>query len=141
MIPIYEGGSVLKYSYKREAILQCIRQTNTHPSADWIYNQLKERIPDLSLGTVYRNLAQFKAKGQILSLGVVGGIERFDGRVDPHVHFCCDCCGAIVDLPTFDMPTELCRKVAEALEAEVSQCSLTFTGLCRKCASEHKKFV
>ena len=64
-----------KYSYKREAILQCIRQTNTHPSADWIYNQLKERIPDLSLGTVYRNLAQFKAKGQILSLGVVEGLN------------------------------------------------------------------
>ena len=57
-----------KHFRKRDAILTCLRQTKVHPSADWVYNQLKPEIPDLSLGTVYRNLSLFKEQGLINSL-------------------------------------------------------------------------
>ena len=82
-----------KRSRKREAILDCLRQTDVHPSAEWVYRRLKPRIPDLSLATVYRNLALFKQEGLICSLGVAQGLERFDGDTSPHVHFICTGCG------------------------------------------------
>ena len=67
-----------KHFRKRDAILSCLRQTTEHPSADWVYAKLKPEIPDLALGTVYRNLTLFKDQGLITSLGTVGGVERFD---------------------------------------------------------------
>ena len=63
-----------KHSRKRDAILDCMRNTTCHPTAEWVYQQLKPIYPDLSLGTVYRNLAMFKESGTIQSIGVVGGI-------------------------------------------------------------------
>ena len=62
-----------KHSRKRDAILDCMRHTTCHPTAEWVYQQLKPVFPDLSLGTVYRNLSVFKASGMIQSIGVVNG--------------------------------------------------------------------
>ncbi len=123
-----------KHFRKRDAILTCLRQTKEHPSADWIYSQLKPQIPDLSLGTVYRNLTLFKEQGLIRSLGTVGGVERFDGCVEPHVHFLCIGCGCVLDLENVQLPT-LC---AESL-GRVDDCQLTFTGLCRECLEKEEK--
>ena len=67
-----------KKSRKRDAILACVCSTDTHPTAEWVYTQLKPEIPDLSLGTVYRNLAMFRREGIIGSAGVVNGLERYD---------------------------------------------------------------
>ena len=74
-----------KHFKKREAILNCLRSTNTHPTAEWVYAQLKTEYPDISLGTVYRNLALFKEQGLVISVGTVGGVERFDADTEPHV--------------------------------------------------------
>ena len=82
-----------KHFRKRDAILTCLRSTDTHPSAEWIYENVRQEIPDISLATVYRNLSLFKEQGMISSLGTVKGIERFDGNVEPHVHFICSECG------------------------------------------------
>ena len=75
-----------KRSKKRDAILSCLCSTDTHPSAEWIYHRLKPQIPDLSLATVYRNLALFQREGRIISVGVVQNLERFDANVHPHAH-------------------------------------------------------
>ena len=122
-----------KHFRKRDAILSCLRSTDTHPSADWVYNRLKPEIPDLSLGTVYRNLAYFKDRGQIASLGTVCGIERFDGNTAPHVHFICTGCAAVMDLPEIAVPQELTESAALHAGGRVNSCSLNFTGLCRTC--------
>ena len=92
---------------KRTAILSFLRQTKDHPSAEMVFNHLKQEIPDLSLGTVYRNLSMFKAQGEIISLGTVNGVERFDGNTAPHVHFVCTDCSAVIDLHTLPVPEEL----------------------------------
>ncbi|MDR0721241.1 MAG: transcriptional repressor [Treponema sp.] len=92
-------GIERKYSKKREAILRMIRSTQSHPSARWVYEQLKPVIPGLSLGTVYRNINLFREEGLVVSIGVVGGEERFDGFVTAHPHLICTCCGAVFDLP------------------------------------------
>ena len=118
---------------KRNAILSFLRQTKDHPSAEMVFNHLKQEIPDLSLGTVYRNLSMFKAQGEIISLGTVNGVERFDGNVEPHVHFVCNGCDAVADLPQIQVPEELNRQVNEAIGGQVETCNLTFTGLCKEC--------
>ena len=78
-------STVRKHSHKRDAILECLRCTTSHPTAEWVYTQLKPTIPDLSLATVYRNLAMFKAEGTIDSVGVYDGLEHFDFRTDPRI--------------------------------------------------------
>ena len=122
-----------KHFRKRDAILSCLRNTDKHPSAEWIYGQLKPEIPDLSLGTVYRNLAHFKQQGLIVSLGTVNGVERFDGIVTPHVHFICTCCGRVQDLKGIRVPEELNASAGRAAGGRVDSCQLTFTGLCAAC--------
>ena len=118
---------------KRTAILSFLRQTKDHPSAEMVYNHLKQEIPDLSLGTVYRNLSMFKAQGEIISVGTVNGVERFDGNVEPHVHFVCNSCEAVIDLPQIHVPEELNRQVMEATGGTVDMCNLSFTGYCKEC--------
>ncbi len=127
-----------KHFRKRDAILTCLRQTDSHPSADWIYAQLKPEIPDLSLGTVYRNLSLFKGKGIIASLGTVNGTERFDGNTAPHVHYICTNCGCVLDLEGFAVPQELQAAVAKTTGGEVTGCQLTFNGVCSHCQN-HKE--
>jgi len=122
-----------KRSKKRDAILECIRSTTSHPSAEWVYTQLKPRIPDLSLATVYRNLALFKQGGDIVSLGVVQGLERFDGITTPHVHFICTACGSVADLPGVRFPQELEASVRGQVSGSVTGSSLCFYGLCSGC--------
>ena len=124
-----------KRSRKREAILDCLRQTDVHPSAEWVYRRLKPRIPDLSLATVYRNLALFKQVGLICSLGVVQGLERFDGDTSPHVHFICTGCGRILDLPGLQLPAELASQAVQITGGQVTGASLRFHGVCRHCAT------
>lgn len=122
-----------RQSKKRDAILECVRGTTCHPSAEWVYAQLKPQIPDLSLATVYRNLALFLREGSISSLGVVQGLERFDGNTCPHVHFICSHCGAVLDLPDMDVPTELETKVAAQTGGHVTTAVLSFHGQCEAC--------
>lgn len=122
-----------KHFHKRDAILTCLRQTRTHPSAEWVYEQLKAEDSDISLATVYRNLALFKNQGIIASLGTVKGVERFDGNTTPHVHYICTDCGAILDLEGIAVPQELQSTAAGLAGGTVCGCSLTFTGLCGQC--------
>ena len=122
-----------KHFRKRDAILNCVRSTDAHPSADWVFEHVKMEVPDISLATVYRNLALFKEQGLITSLGTVKGVERFDGNTDPHVHFICTQCGAVLDLPQISVPEELNSAVAQSSGGRVDSCQLSFTGICGEC--------
>jgi Fur family peroxide stress response transcriptional regulator len=85
------------YSKQREAILEVLRSTDTHPTANWIYEKVREKIPNISLGTVYRNLAGLTADGAILEIDVGDGFEHYDGDISPHLHLYCRECGKIHD--------------------------------------------
>ena len=102
-----------KNSKKRQAILESLRSVTNHPTAEMIYNRLKPEYPDLSLGTVYRNLAMFLEEGQIISVGTVDGQERYDARTDFHAH--------------------LCEALARSSGCKPDGISLSYTGLCRNC--------
>ena len=128
---------VRKHSRKRDAILQCLRNTTCHPTAEWVYNSLKPEIPDLSLGTVYRNLAAFKQDGVIDSVGTLGGLERFDARTDPHCHFICSQCGSVIDVDGIDLPDTLLEQTRRALGVQVSGYRLNFYGYCQICKTKN----
>ena len=122
-----------KHFRKRDAILNCVRATTTHPSAEWVYENVRTQMPDISLATVYRNLSLFKEQGLITSLGTVNGVERFDGNTEPHVHFICTQCGGVQDLPEISVPEELNSAVARSSGGRVDNCQLSFTGICGEC--------
>ena len=121
---------------KRNAILECLKNTHAHPSAEALFQMLQKEHPDISLATVYRNLTLFKQQGMIQSLGTVNGIERFDGNTQPHVHFICGSCESVLDLPELDPPESLRSAAAKATGGEVSGCQLIFTGTCQECLSQ-----
>jgi Fur family peroxide stress response transcriptional regulator len=131
-----------KHSKKRDAILEAIRSTTAHPGAQWVYNKLKPRIPDLALGTVYRNIAVFLRENSVVSLGVVRGEERFDGCVEPHPHCVCSRCGRVADLPCPD--TETSKLIEGGLAKSMENFTIdyrktVFYGLCAECAGRTMK--
>ena len=121
---------------KRNAILACLQRTHCHPSAEMVYEMLKPEHPDISLATVYRNLARFKSQGLVSSVATVHGVERFDAITAPHVHFICCSCDAVMDLPQMEIPQSLSMEAEETSGCSVQDCRLTFTGLCGKCANK-----
>lgn len=124
------------FSRKRTAILNALRETDCHPTAEWVYDRLRPKYPNLSLGTVYRNLKMFCADGRAVSIGVIGGQEHFDGCVAPHAHFICSKCGAVLDIPKeFFGPEEL-RMLSQSTGQEVQSASVVFRGICSRCQEE-----
>lgn len=124
---------------KRNAILSYLRSTDVHPSADMVFAHLKPEIPDLSLGTVYRNLSMFRQQGTIISVGTVNGVERFDGNTHPHVHFICTGCSAVIDMPQLPISRKMAQTAEAVLGGKVDTCQLTFTGLCGVCSQNQNK--
>ena len=110
--------TVRKHSKKREAILEALRCAKDHPSAEMLYSRLKGTYPDLSLGTVYRNLAFFINDGEITSVGAVAGQERYDADTSPHAHFICRLCGRVLDVETPAL-----ERMDEAVERVTGECA------------------
>ena len=128
--------AAVKQFRKRNAILACLQGTTSHPSAEMVHQMLQKEHPDISLATVYRNLARFKSQGLVSSVATVRGVERFDAMTHPHVHFICSSCDAVMDLPQMEIPGSLSKEAETISGCHVQDCRLTFTGLCGKCASK-----
>ena len=122
-----------KHSKKRDAILVYLRGRSDHPSADQIFRGLKPLHPELSLGTVYRNLGILAQEGLISSAGPVNGQERYEARTDRHSHFVCRCCGRVIDLKLPDLIRELYGEIEYSMGCIPEHHSLTITGLCPDC--------
>jgi Fur family peroxide stress response transcriptional regulator len=122
-----------RFSKKRQAILDCLCSTKSHPPAEWVYAQLQPDYPNLSLATVYRNLNQLKDAGVIRSLGVLNGHERFDGNASPHSHVACTRCGKILDVEDIQAPPDMIQAVEQATGFSIAEASLLFRGVCSAC--------
>ena len=92
--------------------------------------------PDLSLGTVYRNLKKFCETGKAASVGVIGGQEDFDANTTPHAHLVCDSCGAVVDVFQEFFPQEELQTLSQDLACRIQGAQVTFRGLCPNCSKE-----
>ena len=121
------------FSKKREDILNAICSTDTHPTAEWIYNQLKPKYDDLSLGTVYRNIGLFKEQGLIKSITTVKGKERFDGNTKDHSHFVCSVCGLVLDIKDCDYKFETDSIFSKKYGINIYTKEIIFHGKCNNC--------
>ena len=88
----------LKYSRQREAIKEFMMTRKDHPTADVVYMNVRKEFPNISLGTVYRNLTLLSDMGELLRLRVGDGVDHFDATTTPHYHFICKDCGTVTDL-------------------------------------------
>ena len=123
------------YSRQREAILNVLRSTNTHPTASWIYGEVKKQIPNISLGTVYRNLSALAKNGDILSISVGDGFEHFDGDINPHAHLTCKCCHSITDLV---LPCDTISETAKNHGFITETAVYIAYGVCKDCNLNNK---
>lgn len=123
---------VRRKSKQREAIIKVLRGTTSHPSAEWIYEQVKKEIPDIGLATVYRNLRALEKAGEVLELHPFNNTARFDGNINTHYHFCCERCGKILDLDEPVDPT-IETRIARKTGFKVTRHHLELAGLCLDC--------
>lgn len=89
---------MIKYSRQRESIKQFLCTRYDHPTAETVYLNVKKEFPNISLGTVYRNLSLLAELGEIQKISTGTGPDRFDGNPAPHYHFFCNQCGSVIDL-------------------------------------------
>ena len=120
-----------RYSAKREAILNCLKTTDSHPTAEWIYNKVHKKYPNMSFATVYRNLKQMKEEGIINSIGIIDDHERFDGCIKQHPHFICEKCHKVIDIEE-DL-TRLIENTGSLKNYQINNASICFYGLCSEC--------
>ena len=120
-----------RHSKNREAILECLKTTKSHPTAEWIYERLKPQYPNLSLGTVYRNLTQLKEAGMIRTLGTIAGQERFDADITCHHHIVCSRCGLVQDLDSDSRTQQMLSELSVMTDADIRE--IQFIGLCSEC--------
>jgi Fur family peroxide stress response transcriptional regulator len=119
-------------SKQRDTILRVVMNSNDHPRADWVYDQVRREIPNISMGTVYRNLKSLAKSGEIRQLDLADGTSRFDGNNDSHYHFRCEKCGRIFDL---DEPVDqsISQRVAKNTGFKVYRQRMELIGLCNAC--------
>ncbi len=117
---------------QRKRILEKLKTTIAHPTAEWVYGQLKDEMPSLSLGTVYRNLKILKDRGEIVSLRTSDSSEHFDGNTDLHHHFVCRKCNKIFDLNILKN-SGLLEKMESVADGRVESYELQLKGVCNKC--------
>lgn len=122
----------MRYSSRREAILNVMRSTKSHPDAEWVYERVRETIPNISLGTVYRNLREMSDAGVLARVETENCGMRFDADTSAHGHFVCRSCGEVSDV--FDL---------DGGEAQLSRRGYTVErvktvayGICPHCAAK-----
>lgn len=118
---------------QRRVILEELRALKTHPTAAELFSIVREKLPRVSLGTVYRNLEVLYEDGQINRLELAGAETRFDGMVDPHLHIRCTECGRIDDIMD---PSLMTGQPAELGGYQVKGCRLEYFGTCPDCRQE-----
>ena len=124
--------AVLKYSRQREAIKNYLQGREGHPSADMVYDGIRGEFPNISLGTVYRNLALLTELGEIRKISTGDGPDHFDGDVSDHHHFICTECHQVSDLKmaSIDYIKDEARK---KFDGQIEGYVVNFYGICGTC--------
>lgn len=125
----------LKYSRQRESIRDFLATRKDHPTADSVYEGIREVCPNISLGTVYRNLALLEDIGAIIKISTGTGADRYDGNLTPHNHFVCTKCHSVIDLEmeNIDHIKEVASKDFDGMiESYITH----FYGICGNCTNK-----
>ncbi len=117
---------------QRTYMLKLLQSTKEHPSAQWLYERMKPKFPQLSFSTVYRNLGILEKTGQLQRLACGNAFDRYDGNTTPHSHFYCHQCGSVYDIDLGPIEKAALSEADRCCHA-VEGCSVTFYGTCKNC--------
>ena len=117
---------------QKRTILEIIQGTDTHPTADWIYDEAVRRDIKISKSTIYRNLSILVQEGKILRLDVINAASHYDGNIEKHAHLACTRCGKLVDLMGVNMDIDESR-LSKGTGYIISSASLIIYGICPDC--------
>jgi Fur family transcriptional regulator, ferric uptake regulator len=120
-------------SRQREVVLEELRNMKTHPTAAELHDVVRERLPRISLGTVYRNLELLAGDGLVRKLEYRGGRARFDGDLEQHLHVVCIACGSVGDVSGQPADVGL-DDLATPDGYRIFGMRVELTGLCPDCA-------
>lgn len=116
---------------QKRVVYEVLASTKSHPTADWIYQQARREVPDISLGTIYRNLQVLLTENKIRELNYGKGQSRFDANYLPHHHFVCEQCGQVTDFP-MGAPS-VSPQLLTMAPGQVHGYRLECYGVCREC--------
>ncbi len=123
---------MIKFSRQRESIKNNLMGRTDHPTAETVYSDIRQEYPNISLGTVYRNLSLLADLGEIQKISTENGPDRFDGNPKPHYHFFCTNCNSVLDLKMKNI--DLINVIAAEEFAGLIEGHITrFYGLCPEC--------
>ncbi len=122
----------IKATHQRLEILRALAEMEDHPNAEKIFEVVRERLPTISLDTVYRTLRMFEDKGLISRVGPIGDSARFDANTDKHHHFVCKECGNIRDFYSAELDKVQLPRDAQAI-GDVESSHVELHGICSKC--------
>lgn len=125
----------MRYSKQRELILNAVLKNRIHPTAENVYRLLKEDYPELSLGTVYRNLNYLAENNMLKKINVPDGSDRFDGTLARHQHLICRNCGKVSDI-NVDELAKIKDSIKKTNGFEIDIDTLAFEGICDECAEK-----
>lgn len=127
-----------KDSRQRNLILKIVRSTHCHPSADWIFEQARKSIPNISLGTVYRNLRLLSREGKIQEVSFSDGVNRYDGDMRNHHHIRCKYCECVEDVPHVSQTFPL-EQIEQITGYRIYSMRLEFLGVCPACKNNEEE--
>ncbi|MDR1961013.1 MAG: transcriptional repressor [Gracilibacteraceae bacterium] len=125
----------IRFTPQRQAILEYLLVTDTHPTAEEIYRQVREKFPGVSLGTIYNTLNMLKENNYLLELNCGEMSTRFDGNAENHYHAMCRECGKVVDFHTDLVQLDALAAANTGFTIETHR--LVFYGLCGQCRGIH----
>ncbi|MCM1063355.1 MAG: transcriptional repressor [Eubacterium sp.] len=130
--------ATLKYSRQRETIKNFLLTRKDHPTADIVYMNVRKQDPNISLGTVYRNLTLLADIGEISRLRVGDGVDHFDADTSPHYHFVCTECGSVTDLE-MDSIESILEVARTNFDGNIAGHVTHFYGTCGNCTKVRTK--
>ena len=122
----------MRLTNQRQVLMEELRKVTTHPTAGELYDMVRQRLPRIGLGTVYRNLELLSECGIIKKLETGGEQKRFDGNTGPHYHIRCNKCGRVDDIhiPRFE---DLDAQAADCCNYTILGHHIEFSGICADC--------
>ncbi len=122
----------MNYSRQRECIKEYLMSTDEHPTADVIYQNVRQEFPKISLGTVYRNLTLLVDIGEVKKISTGDGTEHYDADTSAHSHYYCRCCHRLMDLDITPDVNQILAASSAGL-GTIESANLLFTGVCKDC--------
>ncbi len=131
------SNSTTRMTEQGRVILDELHNTTAHPTAWDIFQAVRERLPRISLGTVYRNLDKLCKQGLVRKLDLNEESTRYDAMVEKHYHLKCASCGGVYDIP-IEIDHLLKSAIAKCDGFEVNDYSIDFFGICPNCRNSNK---